>query len=275
MRENMKFHGHRAVDGDHDEDNMKFHGHRAADGDHDQDNMKSHDHSAADGDHDEQVFATTFTALNNSGVKGAAALVYDPDSHNLTVEIDASGLTPGQVHPAHIHGFPDNMDATSPTLAQDADHDGFVELAEGLTTYGPILLNLTSPPTQPAAVGDGTFAGMANVPDFPNADANGDVHFRQTYHFEPNDPAAQSLLATIEQFDHKEIVLHGENVAAGEGAGTGGEVDGTAGYKAVLPVASGEIHDVTGHEANKIVADLQHDTHTGDHSLSDFLLGHA
>jgi hypothetical protein len=240
-----------------------------------QNQMMSNGNTAADGDHDEQVFATTFTALNNSGVKGAAALVYDADSHNLTVEMDATGLEANQIHPAHIHGFTDNTQATSPTLAQDADHDGFVELAEGLKTYGPILLNLTSPPTQPGAVGDGTFGGTPNLADFPKADANGNLHFQQTYHFDPNDPNAQSLLNTIQQFDHKEIVIHGESVAAGEGAGTGGEVDGTAGYKAVLPVASGEIQDITGHEAHTIVADLSHDTQTGDHSLSDFLMGHA
>lgn len=232
--------------------------------------MKTHGN-----DHHAQVFATTFTALNNSGVQGGVALVYDPSHQNLTVEIDATGLEPNQVHPAHIHGFTDNTDALSPTLAQDADHDGFVELAEGLTTYGPVLLDLTSPPTQPAAVGDGTFGGTPNVPDFPHADANGEVHFQETYHFDPGDPNAQALLATIEQFSQKEIVLHGETVAAGSGAGTGGEVDGTAGYKAVLPVASGELHEVTGHDVHTILHDLRHDAHTDDHSLSDFLLGHA
>jgi len=219
----------------------------------------------------EQVFATSFTALNNSGVKGAAALVFDSQNHTLTVEMDATGLEANQIHPAHIHGFVDNTDATSPTLAQDADHDGFVELAEGLKTYGPILLNLTSPPTTPGAVGDGTFGGKANLNDFPKADGNGNLHFKQTYTFDPNNHDAQSLLDTIQQFDHKEIVIHGESVASGEGANTQGEVDGSAGYKAVLPVASGEIHDVNGDDAQTIADDMGHD----DNSLHDFLMGHA
>lgn len=230
--------------------------------------------TALDGDGDEQVFATTFTALNNSGVQGAAAVILDQDDQMITVDVDATGLEPGQPHPQHIHGFADNTDATSPTLAQDADHDGFVELAEGLNTYGPVLLNLTSPPTQPAPSGNGSFAGTADLTDFPMADADGNIHFQQTYTFDPNDQNAQNLFNTIEQLDHKEIVLHGESVAAGSGAGTSGEVDGTAGYKPVLPVASGELHNVTGDVATAIVDALNSDTQTNDHSLSDFLLGH-
>ncbi|WP_160939569.1 hypothetical protein, partial [Teichococcus coralli] len=41
----------------------------------------------------------------------------------------------------------------------------------------------------------------------------------------------------------KEIVLHGLTLQEGQGGG-GGEADGTAGYKAVLPVASGELHEI-------------------------------
>jgi len=40
-------------------------------------------------------------------------------------------------------------------------------------------------------------------------------------------------------------VLHGKSVLEGHGQGTGGEVDGTAGYKLVLPIASGEIREMS------------------------------
>jgi hypothetical protein len=42
------------------------------------------------------------------------------------------------------------MDAKSPTILQDDDGDGFVELAEGEETYGPIQLNLTLNPEDSA-----------------------------------------------------------------------------------------------------------------------------
>ncbi|MCI0756280.1 hypothetical protein, partial [Teichococcus vastitatis] len=41
----------------------------------------------------------------------------------------------------------------------------------------------------------------------------------------------------------KEIVLHGLTLQDGQGTDAG-EADGTQGYKDVLPVASGELHEV-------------------------------
>ena len=45
------------------------------------------------------------------------------------------------------------------------------------------------------------------------------------------------------ELELREIVIHGLTVPA-VGSGTPGEVDGTAGYKVVVPVAGGEIHGV-------------------------------
>ena len=78
------------------------------------------------------VYATQFTALNNSGVSGYTLLLADESNKTLTVHIRAEGLEPNQVHAQHIHGFMDDTDAKTPTIREDADGDGFVELAEGL-----------------------------------------------------------------------------------------------------------------------------------------------
>ncbi|MXP66175.1 hypothetical protein E0493_22905, partial [Roseomonas sp. M0104] len=141
-----------------------------------------------------QIFATDFTALNNSGVDGQALVLLDSASHTLTVHIAAEGLEPGQMHAQHIHGFSDGTDAVSPTLAQDADYDGFVELGEGVNTYGPIQLNLTQ------------HAGDAS---FPMADENGMLSYTETFHFDGSDAAGQMMLDGLMPLDAKEIVLHG------------------------------------------------------------------
>lgn len=173
--------------------------------------------------------------LNNSGIHGTAFLTLI-DTNTLTVTINATGLVPNQPHPQHIHGLPGGVNSTSPTLAVDADHDGFIEVLEGAQTYGPIIQNLTTPP------GDAT--------GFPIANAAGVINFSQTYNL--NDPLTfagvapplgfanpdKSLLFPLE---NREIVLHGINVPAGVGSGTPGEVNGSGGYLAVLPAASGEI----------------------------------
>ena len=245
--------------------------------------------SMADSEHssDVRVFATQLTALNSSGVKGAAVLTLD--DHVLTVDIRATGLEADKVHVQHIHGFTDNTDSMSPTIAQDTDHDGFVELAEGLPKYGPILLNLTSPPTDAAETGMGTFAGTGDLMNFPTA-PDGTIRFHQTYTFDSEEDAAQALFKTIQNLDNKEIVLHGLTVSGDYGDGTGGEVDGTAGYKAVLPVASGEIEEITGTaEADIAMARLKmwqdemasdggghsHDDMGHDMGAMDHAMGHA
>lgn len=96
---------------------------------------------------------------------------------SLRVQISAMGLDPAGVHPQHIHGnftVPPTMgmngpffsgeggtaaDSFTPTsdvdlIANGGDGDGFIEVAEGQMTYGPILINLTT--VQNPAPPDGT-----------------------------------------------------------------------------------------------------------------------
>jgi hypothetical protein len=154
--------------------------------------------------------------LNRSGATGQAELRLSADHKTLTVLIQARGLERGGVHISHIHGLSENgqaVDSTCPTTAQDSDGDGFVELAEGQQTYGPILI------------------------DFMNIDpdADGRVNFSKTVHL------TGAEMALPLQMRH--IVIHGMSVGT-VGAGTPGEVDGTAGFKTVLPVLCGEIAPV-------------------------------
>ena len=193
------------------------------------------------GDHDfisdDQFFVTQFTTLNDSGVTGEAIVGYDVDAHTITVAISAAGLEPNEPHIQHIHGLTDGTDSQTPTLANDTDGDGYVELAEGLASYGGILLNLTTDHSNTSG-GDNGHSHDGSLTGFPTA-PNGTEWFVETYQL----PAG--MLPTDPQLDLREIVIHGMSVPAGAGAGTAGEVDGTAGYKLVLPVASGELHQVS------------------------------
>lgn len=173
----------------------------------------------------DQLYFAKLGELNVSGVEGTALLTLRGD--DLTAFISASGLTPGQTHPQHIHGFEDDtVVARTPTVAFDdnalgGDEDGLVELAEGLDAYGGILLPLEPFPTAP----DGT------------------VTFATKYDVDVD---------LLQPLEIREIVLHGKVVPDGVGAGTGGEVDGGEnGYITVLPVSAGELRgtDQAGAEA--------------------------
>ena len=173
-------------------------------------------------------YVANLSPLNGSGVSATYNLSLDGTM--LTVTAQGSGLEAGLPHPQHIHGLigADAPMTATPSLAQDTDGDNFIELAEGQVTYGPVILPLTSPP------------GGA-VADFPTA-PDGSFMFTETYDLtDPSVFAGGFGISDLLVLDNREIVLHGMTVAQGVGAGSSGEVDGSGGYLAVLPVAAGMI----------------------------------
>nr|WP_298375289.1 DUF4214 domain-containing protein [uncultured Halomonas sp.] len=200
-------------------------------------------------------FKVDYTALNSSGVAGGAFLALNSETNVLTVITTGKGVESGVPHPQHIHGFATEKDGSvqnseAPTLAQDTDGDGLVELAEGGVVYGPIQLALTDP------------VGGA-IPDFPNTSGNSFVQ-TASYNLDELDAGAMNKdgkgasLAdelTGHNLNEREIVLHGLSLKEGQGEGTKGEADGSAGYKAVLPIAAGEIERIDTEQALADLAD--------------------
>lgn len=199
-------------------------------------------------------WAVDLAAMNNSGVTGSVILSVNTESDGtryLNISMAAEGLTPSVQHAQHIHGTFDAegnpTDARMPVTADDADFDGFVEVLEGLSAYGDILLPLVD------ALGA-----------LPQTDANGQMTFIQNYDlgddsnfFSPvsgNDYTADDLMPLTQ----REIVLHGQNVGPGFGAGTEGEIDGTQdGFVGLLPVAAGEIEATNLAQALDLLEDQQ------------------
>lgn len=220
-----------------------------------------------------QLFTTTFTDLNGSAQNQAAVghtgltptatgqVSYDAATQMLSVLIQGTGFEPGIPHVAHIHGNLVNpmtsgsgaLDSFTPTAAQDVDHDGFIELFEGLQTYGPILFDLMN--IDPNMDGTINYNMTFNLLD-PNAPFG---------FINPLDPSqgrygiADLVGLSGTQFDLRELVIHGLTVPAGVGIDnpnqnppTDDEVNGHStfapgsdgipfGHTVVLPVASGEL----------------------------------
>lgn len=155
--------------------------------------------------------------INGSGASGTATLTLT--GRSLRIHVQATGLGTGGAHLGHVHGVTgDNGRAIAsrcPTTAQDTDGDGFLELLEGVPVYGPILID------------------MMNI----DPDGDGNVNFTTTVQLAEN--------ATVIPLNKRHVVVHGQNVLAGPGAGTPGEVDGTAGFKVILPNLCGSIRNVT------------------------------
>lgn len=168
-------------------------------------------------------FRGTLSPLNGSGVSGSFTIEQNGQGQ-IRVNVQATGIeaTPG-INLGHIHGLESSQDSSCPTAAQDDDGDNFIELGEGIDTYGPIIL------------------------DFGDVDPDDDGTVDYSMTFNLNKSAGfgtgmdkDDLLPLV----NRHIVLHGLTLEEGEGS-NGGEADGTAGYKVVLPVACGEIEQVS------------------------------
>ncbi|RAK09477.1 hypothetical protein ATI53_106714 [Salipiger aestuarii] len=146
----------------------------------------------------------------------------------------ATGVTPDQVHAQHIHGLFDGdgaaVDSVTPTLADDANKDGMVEVLEGVGQYGDVLPPLDDDGEMPTVSGWGTYTFIQSY------DLDDDSLFGSPV--TGNDYTSDDILPLA----LREIVIHGIDVPDGIGAGTGNDVDGgTNGYTGILPTAAGEI----------------------------------
>jgi hypothetical protein len=190
---------------------------------------------------DEQHYFALMTSANNSGANGIAFLTLDSNDRTLTIDAAALGLEPNQEHPFHIHGFSDDRPSELPTIDQDADLDGFVEVPEAGPVFGPVLLPLT----QDDSATDHQDPPVDGTPQFPVADANGVVEFNETYQFDLADTEQAALFSELsEGLEGRGIQFHGLELPAGAGDGTANEVNGSGGYVAALPVANGIIHEM-------------------------------
>ncbi|MBW7852278.1 MAG: calcium-binding protein [Rhodospirillales bacterium] len=221
-------------------------------------------------DREAPTYRVDLQALNDSGVAGTGFITLNDDQ--MTVTVTATGLEPGQAHAMHIHGLVDEagnpVDSTIPS--QDVDGDGFVELEEGRLNAGPVIVPLSTgedgEPTGDEGTDDvgsddtdtaTTATGVQGAPGIPivgspeqAAQEEGQISFQQTFDLGDSATFAEGFdRDALVPLSQRVIEIHGLTVEEGVGTGTAGEVDGTGGYKPLLPVAAGTIELVSGAES--------------------------
>ncbi len=86
-----------------------------------------------------------------SGVTGSGTAMVSVTGSTVTVKMAATGLLPDQPHAAHIH-FGADARHECPTIGDDANKDGHLNVSEGAASYGAIVVSLTkSGDTSPAS----------------------------------------------------------------------------------------------------------------------------
>ena len=118
-----------------------------------------------------QKFRANLEPLNGSGASGHAKLTVK--GNKLNAKINSHGLAPKLPHAQHIHGFEQAV-SECPTLAADKDGDQLINTLEGLPSYGPIQVSLTTK-------GDTSPNSALAVSRFPVANAGGAINYKRTF----------------------------------------------------------------------------------------------
>src|SRR5215210_6095329 len=179
--------------------------------------------------HDEhgKHYKAELNPLNRSGAEGHAILEKE-GTNKLETEIHSHGLAPKLPHAQHIHGFKKAL-SECPTLAASGS-DNLITTAEGLPSYGPIQVSLTTK-------GDTSPKSALAVDRFPVANAKGSVQYERTLSVPAN--VAKNL-------GKKAIVQHGVDLndngrydfkAAGKS-----ELDPSLPQEATIPATCGVIN---------------------------------
>ena len=126
----------------------------------------------AQGGDQKKLFKADLNPLNRSGASGKVKLTLE-DRRLTTTQVRSHGLAPELPHAQHIHGFKQAV-SECPTLAADDNGDRLVNTVEGLPSYGPIRVSLTTR-------GDTSAASGLAVSRFPVANEGGSLQYTRTF----------------------------------------------------------------------------------------------
>ena len=121
---------------------------------------------------DQKKFQADLNPLNRSGASGKVNLTLE-NTRLTTTMVRSHGLAPELPHAQHIHGMAQAI-SECPTLRADDNGDGLVNTAEGLPSYGPIAVSLTTR-------GDTSPASALAVKRFPVANEGGALQYTRTF----------------------------------------------------------------------------------------------
>jgi hypothetical protein len=122
--------------------------------------------------------------------------------NRLRVKMTVTGAAPNLPHAQHLHGFlaPGTTGVCPTEIFRNAiTDDGLISVMEGSTSYGPILLALTTS-------GDASPSSALAVDRFPVASADGSYTYRRV--FRVSDMIAQRLEDLL-------VIIHGRGSGSG------------------------------------------------------------
>lgn len=191
----------------------------------------------------EGVYRVEFTTLN-AGIGGNAARgngIMTIQNGRASVELTMDGVAEGIVHPQFLANG-----ETCPNASADTNGDGIIDVQEGISDYGSLLIQLDSNLTSRTAG------------QFPTTDASGSYTYFQTVNLEelitsisgpddnPDDPFVILSENETLALDGKQIIIHGvaSDFATPDTVATIGDIP----VNETIPIACGRVTSQTNEE---------------------------
>lgn len=105
-----------------------------------------------------------------SGHSSSATATFKVRGDSVTIDIAARGVAPDLAHLQHFHGFTDGHASACPTMKQDKNGDGIIDLMETEPTAGTTMVPFTADPVSMEIV----------VNTYPTSSAKGTYHYTKT-----------------------------------------------------------------------------------------------
>lgn len=145
------------------------------------------------------LYPMNTTITGNQSTTGEAQ--FTEKGGQLTIDIRVKGAPANMEHWQHFHGFKTgDKKATCPTLAQDVNHDGVIDLIETGPTSGTTMVPfIKHPATMDVAHGA-----------YPKANAKGDYHYHDTVSIKELQAAfAKAFPGQQLDLDKRVVFIHG------------------------------------------------------------------
>lgn len=160
---------------------------------------------------------------------GTAEFTEKGDQLHIKVEMFD---TPKNIeHWEHFHGFPEGKKAQVPTMKQDTNHDGYIDLPETEAVSGTTMVPLDSAPAEMNIPHDG----------YPVADAKGHYEYEIDVPLAKLQAKFQKAFGTNDlQLDKRVVYVHGVPDSLQLPASVKGDVMNYDAHT-TLPIAAGKI----------------------------------
>lgn len=181
---------------------------------------------------DIKVYVADLQPLNSkvtgSQTSGQAVLTLNGDE--LTIDILINNAPASIEHWQHIHGFTDGRDARTPTMADDKNHDGIVDLIETTEASGTTMIPFNSDPV------------AMHIPNntYPKASADGSYHYHSVVSYKALKAAFHKAFPDQElDLSKRVIYIHGvpANTKLPSTVASLGDIPA----QVTLPIAAGKI----------------------------------